>query len=319
MNLDLTTHILTKNNEKTIEKALISLSSIKNNHIIVADLGSSDATVSICENYGIDVLRVPYMSRCDARNHIITKNSGWQMYVEPWEVLTMGHQDLTKVSHGAYYVTIVQNGTLTKEIRLWNGNYKFVNPIFEHLKTYTNQELNIIIYSDGGLSYVDAMEGIESWKKHEPLSSEPFYYQTCMLLTEGKYDEFIKISEHYMFLNKEASMSSTMNSYYYALVQILKKNAKPAIQNLTLCLHANPLMAEFWCLIGDVHYHILSDFTKAKIFYKNAIVLGANRLKNDKWPMDIAKYKSYPNKMIKSCNQILESPQHYANIESQDD
>ena len=312
--------MLTKNNENTIEKALISLSPIKNNHIIVADLGSQDSTLSICENYGVEIFKIPYMSRCDARNHIISKRGGWHMYLEPWEVLTMGHLDLAKVSHSetsevshsSYYMTIIQNGTLTKEIRLWNGDYKFINPIFEHLNTNTDKELNIIIYSNGGLSYTDAMEGIENWKKSEPISSEPFYYQACMLFIEGKYEEFIKISEHYMFLNKTLSISSIMIRYYYALSQILaKKNAKPAIQNLIICLCENPLMAEFWCLMGDVYYHILNDFIKAKTFYKNAIVLGANRLKGDKWPMEIAKYKSYPNKMIESCNQILDSSQYY--------
>lgn len=310
--MDLTTHILTKNNEATIEKALISLSPIKNNHIVVADLGSHDSTISICEKYGLEIMKFPHMNRGEIRNRIISKRNGWQMYLEPWEILTMGHQELSKASQGSYYVTVVQNGTLNKEIRLWNGNYKFANPIFEHLKTKTNQELNIIIYSNGGLNYVDAMKGIEAWKESEPISLEPFYYQACMLLMESKYEEFLKISEHYMFLNKESNMSATMNHYYYALVQtLIKKKAKPAIQNLTICLCANPLMAEFWCLLGDIHYHLLNDFAKAKTLYQNAIILGSNRLKKDKWPMEIAKYKSYPTKMIKSCNEILESSQYY--------
>ena len=90
-----------------------------------------------------------------------------------------------------------------------------------------------------------------------------------------------------------------------------KKRVKPALQNLNLCLCAKPLMAEFWCLTGDVYYHLLHDFKKAKQFYHNAIVLGHHRLKSDKWPMDITKYNTYPSKMIESCDELLKSTKLY--------
>lgn len=308
--MDLTVHLLTKNNETTIEKSLISLKPL-NCHIVAVDRGSKDGTISICEKYGIEVVRVPFMNRCEARNHIISQ--GWQMYLEPWEILTMGHQSIKSAKYGAYYMTVVRDGIVAKEVRLWNGPYKFINPVFEYLKVETNQVLEAVIYSKGGLDQVDTLQGIELWKSKDPLSHEPFYYQACFLLSEGKYDEFIKISDYYMFLNKKQSISATMNRYYYALVHVVhKKKAKPAIQNLVLCLCANPLMAEFWCLAGDAYYHLLNNFDKAKSFYENAIILGRHRLRNDKWPMEIAKYKSYPEKMIKSCEEILKSNTFYS-------
>jgi len=103
-----------------------------------------------------------------------------------------------------------------------------------------------------------------------------------------------------------------MIRYYLALAYLIHhRKVKPALQNINLCLCAHPLMAEFWCLIGDVYYHLLKRFDYAKDFYENAIILGARRLKKDKWPMDISKYESYPKKMIESCDQITSNFSHF--------
>jgi hypothetical protein len=74
---------------------------------------------------------------------------------------------------------------------------------------------------------------------------------------------------------------------------------------MIICLSANVLMAEFWCLLGDAFYK-LNKYAKAYSLYENAIILGERRLKSDPWPMDIPKYKSYPRKMIQSCKELLE-------------
>lgn len=302
---DLTVHLLTKNNEATIDKALESLLPL-NCPILIADRGSTDRTITIAENYGAQIFRVPFMTRDQARNHVL--KSRWKMYIEPWEVLTMGHQEITKVTHGAHRLTVINNGVITKEVRLWDGPQQFINPVFEYLQSDTNKEVAAVIFSKGGVDPKEGLAEIELWKSREPMLSEPYYYQACLLLAEGRYEEFLKISEHFMFLNKSQTVATTMNRYYYALTQVYhKKKARPAIQNLILCLVAKPLMAEFWCLMGDVHYHLLNDFDKAKHFYLNAMALGKHRLKTDKWPMEIAKYKAYPEKMIASCEEILKT------------
>ncbi len=93
-------------------------------------------------------------------------------------------------------------------------------------------------------------------------------------------------------------MSATMTRYYYAMVKLTQKAHKPALQNLNLCLCAKPLMAEFWCLMGDVYFYLLGKPDSAKEFYENAIVLGARRLQSDRWPMDFSKYRKYPERML---------------------
>lgn len=302
----ITAQLLTKNNEECITRALQSIINCVD-RIIVIDLGSSDSTVKICKKFDVDILFTEGR-RDHIRNSFIVKND-WNLVIEPWEVLTtnINQYDFYNLKDGYYYVSIIQNKHLTKEIRLWKGNAKFINSVFERLDVETERECPLVFYSSGRNDHSDILTALESWKDREIYNPAPYYYQACMLLTLGKYDDFLRIAEHYMhLLPQSTSISSVMNRYYYATVQLIhKRNYKPALQNLNLCLCARPLMAEFWCLTGDVYYHLLKNFKFAKEFYENAIILGSHRLKNDKWPMDISKYKSYPQKMVDSCEAIL--------------
>ena len=68
-----------------------------------------------------------------------------------------------------------------------------------------------------------------------------------------------------------------------------------------------PIMAEYWCVLGDVYYHLAGDYDRAKRFYRNAIILGQKRKEDDMWPVELSKYNTYPEKMIKSCEELLKS------------
>jgi len=208
--------------------------------------------------------------------------------------------------------SIFYNGSLSKEVRVWNTG-RFHNPIFERLDQ-DGIDSDIVLYSGGGIHFEDAMRLLEEWKKEKPTSPQPYYYHACMLLSEGRYEEFIQMAEHYLFIEKDKnSLSATMTRYYYAMIQLLyRRKARPALQNLNLCLCANPLMAEFWCLTGDVHYHLLKSFEKAKSFYENAMILGSRRLSSSQWPMEVSKYDEYPQKMIESCEKIIKARFVYA-------
>jgi tetratricopeptide (TPR) repeat protein len=237
---------------------------------------------------------------------LIKKTStDFSFYLHPWETIIQGHQSILKSKNNAY-VKIIQDMMLTKELRLWHSkSHNFVDHIYEHLNTERGEDTDVVLYSQGFNGYEERLELLERWKTINPTLAKPFYYQACILLALKKYDEFLKISEHYMFLEKKTCLPSVMNRYYYSLVQIMKKNIKPALQNLNLCICTKPLMAEFWCALGDAHYFLLNNFSHARQFYKNAILLGSRRLNNDKWPMEISKYKEYPNKMIEACNVAM--------------
>jgi len=90
------------------------------------------------------------------------------------------------------------------------------------------------------------------------------------------------------------------------VVQAYLGDLNTAIKHILSCIATNPLMAEFWCLLGDIHYKLKSHI-RAAAFYENAIILGEQRLKSDSWPIQISKYKEYPDRMMEKCKNYLEN------------
>lgn len=307
----LTAHILTKNNSQTIRKCLESIIPLQIT-ILIGDLGSTDGTTAICEDYGLNVSNFQGMDRSYARN-LLQKDSEttWNMWIEPWEFFFSGHLQPRFLKGEACYASVLRHHLLTKEIRFWTQG-QFINPIYERLDLDTNQESDVVFCATGDRNLQEDLQAVERWKVAEPLATQPYYYQACLNFALGHYDEFYRLAEHYLFLEPKASITTTMTRYYYALANIIhRRKVKPALQNLNLCLCHRPLMAEFWCLMGDAYYHLLKKPNFAKEFYENAITLGSRRLKSDKWPMDISKYNKYPKMMIDSCEKILASSEHY--------
>lgn len=295
----LTTHLLTKNNAKTVAQALESVVSVSDT-ILVGDLGSTDRTVDICERYGAHIIRMDDRDRSAARNRLIEEApEGLNMMIEPWEVLAQGHQNIAEG-----YAKILNNQTISKEVRIWSKG-RFVNPVYERLNSEVKNDVDVLFYGVGSRDYDEDLRMVELWLNDNPRASAPYYYKACCLMALGRYDEFLKTAEHFLFLDK-SSMSSVMARYYLSMIYLMhKRQYKPVLQNINLCLCAQPLMAEFWCLLGDAYYHLLRRFVDAKDFYENAMFLGSRRLANDKWPMDISKYNQYPQKMIDSCSKII--------------
>jgi tetratricopeptide (TPR) repeat protein len=302
----LTIYLLTRNNAPTIQKTLESILSLEG-RILVGDLGSTDETVSLCENHA-EVFRLGDMRRDAARNHLLEYESDLNFFIEPWEILAMGN---ASVEAPCYTKIMNSNKLITKEIRFWKPGVRFINHTYERLNVETNRESNVVLYSTGQRDYDYDLPLLEQWKADKPTDAAPYYYHACILLAQGKIREFFHMAEHYLFIDSK-SMSATMLRYYMAMAYLVhERKSTPALQNLNLCLSAQPLMAEFWCLMADVYYHILNRFDSALEFYENAIIMGSRRLKNDKWPMDIAKYREYPQKMMKSCVEILNRHSFY--------
>lgn len=300
--MSLTIQILTKNNDSTIQNTLQSLQSL-NARIIIGDLGSTDKTCVVCSKFNTEIYHLHNYDRDKARNLLSDKTKDVQFYIEPWELMIKTGKFIPNS-----YVKILNNKLLTWEIRVWK-NAQFNNPICEQLDIDANTS-DIVLASNGGKKI--EMDKIEKWKKTCPTSPKPYYYQAFGLLESGRLDDFLQVAEHYMFIDKTKNMASVMMRYYYALIQLIhKKNHKKSLQAINLCLGEKPLMAEFWCLTGDIHYHILRNFIYAKEFYENAIIMGAKRLSNDIYPMDITKYREYPSKMIASCETIIKSQSVY--------
>lgn len=309
---DLTVQILVKNNEKVIQRTLNSIFALKP-LILVGDLGCSDNTLNICRQFDATIVKADGVDRGKTRNGLL--RDGWQMYVEPGEVLAYGDiklQDLIK-DHG-YYFQVFRGNIITKEIRLWHSSsgLSFKNPVYECVVDNKATDLNVVIYSQTSMNSQDRMEAIRKWKQNYPAASEPYYYEACLYLSQGKYDEFLKAAHNYLFRDNSKPMPITMTRYYCAMTYChMMHDAPNAIKFILPCLVAKPLMAEFWCVLGDIYYALLKKYDKAKDFYDNAIELGSMRLKTDNWPLEVNKYKEYPEEMKAKCVKIMEQTTYF--------
>ena len=314
--LPLTTQVLIQNHEKIIEKTINSISCFSSK-IIAVNIGSTDKTVDVCKKLGVDVIRLSYNgNKSELRNVIVDKTETlWQFYINPGEFLFSGVDSIikelsiveTNKDINSYKLNVINNGILSKEIRLWKKGrgLEFVNPVFETIVDSKAKNLNSSLYSSVPVDLEKCIKEIKKWQKERPFDSSAYYYEACILLSSRKYEEFLRIANQFLFHHKDKGISSYMTRYYCSLVYCyFYKNYDLTISSLMPCIEKNPLMAEFWCLLGDAEYYISKNYDKAKEHYENAIILGSRRPKDDDWSLEIVKYKKYPEKMIENCNRI---------------
>ena len=309
--LPLTIHLLVQNHKETIRLALESLQTI-DAHVVIADAGCTDESMSICKSFGYPIRRVSALyDRSHARNELIKSiNTPWHMYMEPYEVLLAGSEILSNiVTDGprCYHCEIIQGDVITKQVRIWHKdtNKQFINPIYESIKDDASSYAGVIFCREMGPQF--DLSKIEEWKKKYILATDPYYFQAFACLANHKYQDFLNLAEYYLFHEKKQTVSAIMTRYYMGVVQCLVyKDYPQSIRNAITCMSACPLMAEFWCLLGDIFFAAKQP-DKSQVFYENAIILGRKRFREDRWPMQISKYEEYPQEMIDKCKKINEN------------
>lgn len=312
----LTVHILTKDNGDTIIPCLEGLSQI-NCHLLVGDLGSRDETIGICGSFGAKIERLSLNDDfAKARNHLLSKaDTPWHLMLEPWENMVSGLESLVEAVCGppaSYRFSIFENDIMSKSTRLWHRSLglKWENPVYSSLPG-SAFDLPVVLTSLPHQSAYDIDDLICKWQDRCPLSSEPVYYRSCIELKSKNWDAFLNYAELYLHQEKKPKMAYIMTSYYMAMVYTyIKKDGQKAVNALIPCLTQQPTMAEFWCLLGDIYY-AASDYKRAYEFYQNAQLLGQRRKNNTEWPMEISKYKEYPEKMMQSCLKLNQSARAY--------
>lgn len=308
----ITINLLTFNNEKTIIKTIDSISCLSSK-IQVIDVGSTDQTEKICKNRKISFSKYDGSNLSEARNILNQKSEDWILWIEPWETITNQAQikNLTK-DKGIYSFYVINNGFITKPVRLWEKsfNLKFKNFVYESILE-KGKVISSVIVQSAGSSNIDVGQYLECWNKKHPFSKELIYYKACNYLISKNYNEFKTTALDFIYKSKD-NMPVTLIKYYLASVYFaLDNNPNEAIRLLMDCLTANPLIAEFWCLLGDIYLEI-KQINKAYNFYQNALLLGKKRLKDDDWPIEISKYKIYPEKMMAICKTLQNNTQIYA-------
>jgi tetratricopeptide (TPR) repeat protein len=202
---------------------------------------------------------------------------------------------------------ILKGDLLMKQPRLVRkDSIKFVHPVFEDVENDVSQQtLPIIVTGDTRPDSAALMDCVLRWKDENPLSFEQDYYLACLHLMNGKTEQFLSVAEHFLFQKKTFDASTTLIRYYMANL-IRKKNIGKALQLILECLVVYPLMAEFWCLLGDLYLFQIKELDRAYVFYENAIILGSQRLAEDTMPMEISKYDEYPRKKMDSIRQAIQ-------------
>lgn len=306
--------VLMHNNQDTLDKCFKSLEPL-NSDIVIIDHGSNDNSIEIAKKYGHVIKMKDNDNRSDIRNKIVSESKlDWHMYIEPYEVIKYGHQSILSAikNHKTGYRLIVSQGdVVTKPIRLWHRDTKmhFGGLCYESLyPEISAKPLNAMAISSHDDKSDYQLNLIRLWQANSPISNEPYYYEAMFHLSRGKYDDFIRNAERFLFRSSIMNMSVIMTRYYLSWVYIhVKKDDRQALSNLLVGLSLKPLMAEFWCLLGDIHYFNQKDFDKAYRFYDTAILLGRKRNTGDEWPVQLSRYGEYPKRMMESCKKITEN------------
>ena len=302
--------IVTKNNEETLPSCIESFFDICKN-ISYIDMGSTDKTVGILEKYNGKKFKKIGEDFASNKNHLINNvKKDWLFFIEPNEIIINGKKEILDISsknEGIYSVLLLNNEVLSKSTRFFYGNnIKFENPIFETIYSKSSSS-NIILKELLPIKIPDEYEQISKWKSKEPLKTQPLYYESCFYIKNKKWEDFIKTAEKYIFMEKDINLPSyIMIKYYLSLILFYtQKDIKKSIQTLAFCIEKNPTMSEFWCLLGDINFE-MKKYQKAYYFYDNAIILGSQRLNNDELPIDVKKYKEYPDKMKIICKDLVD-------------
>lgn len=293
-----------KNNEATIDKTLRSLEPL-DGEIVIGNMGCKDRTLEICERHGARIVQLgKRQSRAEARNELL--GDDWNLWVHPWEVLLRGVDQIREPKKpGVFYIQVFQGSVITKEIRYWQGDLKFENPVFERVSAKDAKELigPTIYAGDAPDMRRENLELANAWHEREPTANDPYYYQAFAHLSLRNYQSFENAANEYL-LRDSSSQSAIMLRYYLAQIQFhVRGDVKQASRNILSCISAHPLMAEFWCLLGDILYR-QRKYQKAQAFYENAMILGRKRTNTDNWPIEIPKYQQYPEQMLNNIAQM---------------
>lgn len=257
------------------------------------------------------------------RNKVIKKSKyDWQLFLEPWEIVTDSEKIKESMNNDpcAYNVPVLKNNVINYDVKFWHKSLdiKFINPVYEYLDIDDSKTkvFNSIIYSDGvrDISY----QILEDWYQNNPSNVDVVYYKALYFLINKKWDDFINYANKFIF-NPQSKRKALLNiKYYLAIVAShVHRNATESLRHILSCIATKPLTAEYWCVLGDIYYHLIGDYSKAERFYKNAIILGEFREEYDGFPIELNKYESYPQKMINSCLDLKKECNIFVNFSKQ--
>jgi hypothetical protein len=297
--------IVIQNEEEKINKCLNSLKNIENKKIYYTN--TCDFKNKALSNY--NEIKPINSNICENKNNLIKNiKEDWILLIEPWEEIINGHKSINQIINNekeSHKVMVVDNEIINKSIRIFKKNNFFQNEIYEEIYD-KKSKVSSVVFKKNEHFIEKEKEKIENWVKKNKTNPKPYYYLSCYHLKNKEYIEFKKTSEKYLFLEENKTLPSVvMTKYYQSLVNLhIYKDYKGSINDIIYCLANNPSMAEFWCLLGDINFK-LNKHQKALYFYENAIMFGEKRKSDDEFSIEVKKYKTYPEQMIKKCKELI--------------
>ena len=305
---NLSVHCLCLGNEEATIRTLTAAQSYAK-QLIAGDTANSDRLKHFCTTNRIRYVKVSVNeSLAECQNQLVAcSDMPWHLFLQPGEEVNNPGKisEITGNEPAVYRLPCLQGDWLNKEVRLFHRavGCSFSNPVFESVDYDKAQFLEAYVTGGTGGLHAKAHDLLTIWSMKQPLSIQPRYYTTLTYLMEGKQTAFVNAAQSYLFADPVPSTSNIMLRYYLACSLMNKPHTrKEAARHVMTCLAANLLMAEFWCLLGDMCY-VESSFDRAKAFYRNGMVLGSRRRKDDHWPMHVTKYKKHPETLIAACDE----------------
>lgn len=306
----LSVQLLTWNDEATVGKAIRSAEPL-GAEVLVADLGSTDATREVCRDLGARVVRTDPGPRDEIRNRLAARGSSdMVLTLEPWEAVVSGHPVIVSAAAVSRPTRLLvsQPALVTKPVRLWDRRtHRFRQPVFEAVHDDTAPLADALVFAKPKPPGAEERRLAAEWAAADPVSGQPEYCLAFCELAAGRHDEFLRLTDLFLFkAGQRAGMSGLSARHHRALVQTYeRKNPQQALAELLVCVSACPLRAEYWCLLGDAFYHLARDFGRAAEMYRLALSLGRHRDQSDPWPAQLAMYDEYPAKMLASCEAAV--------------
>lgn len=304
----ITTLLITKNHKEILPRTLESVKPL--GPVVVGDLGSEDGTVEYCKKNEVTVYTLRFDNDySEVKNTLAAKaTTDYLFWLEPGEEVVSGGEYLEDLSlHDMYRALVIKGDLLMKQPRIYRrGSAKFIRPVFEDVEDVAKVTLPVVIGGDTKSDLRSMADCLSLWQSRDALNPEIDYYRACHHLMTGRYDQFLSVAEHYLFQKKTLDASTVMTRYYMASL-LKKRNTSKSLKLVMECIAAYPLMAEFWCLLGDIYLTEIKQYDRAYLFYENAMVLGSRRLEEDTMPMEISKYDDYPKKMMGGIKEAIKT------------
>lgn len=277
MGNELALALIVKDEEDNLPRLLKSVEGVFD-EIIVVDTGSTDKTVEIARSFGCTVHHFKWIKDFSAaRNFAFSKvTKPWTMWMDADDILTpearkrlldlkttLGDADAYLMKYD--YAQDEFGQCICEFYRhriVRTGKVRWEDPIHEHLAILSGTKeamTNVVIThkrdgksaeSDKGRNISMLKEAVATNKTSQRLK---FYYAKELYYEPGGNEESIKVFEDYL-TGGDWHENMVQAYFWLAMNYLALKKTDKAIDAAMRGIRFDPRWAEYYCLIGQVHY-----------------------------------------------------------------